>query len=129
MEAKPDLPVLPKSTRGVSALSSMEILQRLFSSVREKKQELRQGNSSLLHHDNVPADNTLSIRQIMVRQSRLKGVIQRTRIEDVGDEKKDATTELQRILEESPQEYMQAWQRRMWKCIRLRGYTLKGENS
>ncbi|XP_027233874.2 uncharacterized protein [Penaeus vannamei] len=127
-----------------------KILQRLLCSMREKRQELWQDNSWLLHHDNAPAHSALSIRQFLAEKSiavleqppyspdlapcdfflfpKLKGVIKGTRFEDVDDIKKAVTTELRRIPEESFQECMQAWQRRMRKCIRLQGDYFEGEN-
>ena len=39
------------------------ILQRLMRSVREKRRELWETRSWLLHHDNAPADNVLGIRE------------------------------------------------------------------
>uniref|UniRef100_A0A3B4Z9Q2 Tc1-like transposase DDE domain-containing protein n=1 Tax=Stegastes partitus TaxID=144197 RepID=A0A3B4Z9Q2_9TELE len=96
-----------------------EILQRLLCSVRDLW---------LLHHDNTPAHNALSIRQFLAEKniavleqppysphlapwdfflfSKLKGVIKGTRFEDVDDIKMAVTTELRRILEESFQEGM-----------------------
>ena len=39
-----------------------------------------------------------------------------------------ATTELRRILEESFQKGMEAWQRRLEKCSRLQGDYFEGDN-
>ena len=39
------------------------ILRRLMRSVREKRRELWETRSWLLHHDNAPADNVLGIRE------------------------------------------------------------------
>ena len=41
------------------------ILPRLMRSVREKRRELRETNSSLLHHDNALAHNVLGIREFL----------------------------------------------------------------
>ncbi len=46
-----------------------EILRRLLRSVREKRQESRQGNSCLLHHNNAPAHSALSIRQSLAEKN------------------------------------------------------------
>ena len=106
-----------------------------------------QDNSWVLHHDNAPAHTALSIREFlaqtitMVEQPpyspdlapcdfflfpKLKGVIKRTRFEDVPDMEMAVTTELRRIPEEFFQECMQVWQRRMGKCIRFQEVALKG---
>lgn len=57
----------------------------------------------------------------MLQQQQLDGVIKGTRFEDMDSIKKAVTVELRRILEKSFQEYMQVWQRRVEKCIRLKG--------
>uniref|UniRef100_A0A3B5B405 Tc1-like transposase DDE domain-containing protein n=1 Tax=Stegastes partitus TaxID=144197 RepID=A0A3B5B405_9TELE len=128
-----------------------EILRRLLCSVREKRQELWQDKSWLLHHDKAPAHNALSIRQFLAEKNitmleqppysphlapwdfflfhKLKGVIKGTRFEDVDDIKMAVMTELRRIPEESFQECMAAWQRRLGKCVRLQGDYFEGENS
>ena len=81
-----------------------DILRRLMRSVREKRRELWETKSWLLHHDNAPAHNALSIRQFLAENniavleqppyspdlapcdfflfSKLKGVIKGTRFQD-----------------------------------------------
>ena len=46
-----------------------EILQLLLRSVREKRRELWQDKSRLLHHDRAPAHNALSIRQFLAEKN------------------------------------------------------------
>ena len=46
-----------------------EILRRLFRSVREKRRELWQDKSWLLHHDNTPAHNALSLQQFLAEKN------------------------------------------------------------
>ena len=45
------------------------ILRLLLRSVREKRRQLWQDKSWLLHHDNAPAHNTLSIRQFLAEKN------------------------------------------------------------
>ena len=45
-----------------------DILRRLMRSVREKRRELWETKSWLLHHDNAPAHNALSIRQFLAKK-------------------------------------------------------------
>ena len=83
----------------------------------------------LLHHDNAPAQNALSIRQCLAEKNiavleqppfspdlapcdffplrQVQAVIKGSRFEDVSDIKKAKTTELCRIPEESFQKCMQ----------------------
>ena len=127
-----------------------EILRRLLRSVREKRRELWQDNAWLLHQDNAPVHNALSIRQFLVKRNvtvldhppyspdlapcdfflfpKLKEVIKGVRFLDMEIIKKAVTTELKRIPEESFQECMEAWQNRMRKCVRLEGDYFEGEN-
>ena len=103
----------------------------------------------LFHHNNAPAHNALSIRQFLAEKNitvleqppyspdlapcdfflfpKLKGVIKGTRFEDVEAIKRAVTTELRGIPEESFQQCIEAWQRRMEKCIRLEGDYFEGE--
>ena len=46
-----------------------EILRLLLRSVCEKRRELWQDKSWLLHHDNAPAHNALSIRQLLAEKN------------------------------------------------------------
>ena len=82
-----------------------EILRLLLRSVREKRRELWQDKPWLLHHDNAPAHNALSIRQFLAEKNitvleqppcspdlalcvlflfhKLKGIIKVTHFEDM----------------------------------------------
>ena len=57
---------------------------------------------------------------------KLKGTIKGTRFNIVEGIEKAVTKEFQDILEKSFQKCIEAWQRRMAKCIRARENTLKG---
>ena len=57
----------------------------------------------------------------------LKEVIKGVRFPDTKAIKRTVTTELKLISEGSFQEYMEAWQNRMRKCVRLGDY-FEGEN-
>ena len=126
-----------------------EILRLLFLSVREKRRELWQDKSWVLHHDSAPTHNALSIQQFLAEKNiavleeppyspslapcdfflftRLKGINKGTRFESVEAIKRAVTTDLKGIPEESFQQCIGAWQRRMEKCIRLEGGYFEGE--
>ena len=117
-----------------------KILRRLMRSVREKRRELLQTRSWLLHHDNAPAHNALGIRECFAKNSmalleqptyspdlapchfflfpKLKEVMKETRFHDSEAIKTAVTRELRAIPEESFQEWVEVWQRRLEKCIR-----------
>ena len=127
-----------------------EILWGLLRSMCEKRRKLWQNNTWLLHQDNAPAHNALSIRQFLTERNvtvldhplyspdlapcdfslflKLKEVIKGVRFPDMEAIKKAVTTELKRIPEESFQECMEAWQKRMRKCVRLEADYFEGEN-
>ena len=117
-----------------------EILRLLLRSVREKRGELWLDKSWLLHHDNAPAHNALSIRQFLAEKNiavlekppyspdlapcdfflfpKLKGIIKSEGVEAI---KRAVTKELRGIPEESFQKCIEAWQKRMEKWVRVEG--------
>ena len=125
------------------------ILRRLMRSVREKRRELWQTRSRLLHHDNAPSHNALGIRGFLAKNNiavpeqppyspdlaacdfflfpKLKEVIKRTRFPDSEAIKTNVTRELQAISKESFQEWVKAWQGRLEKCIRAQRDYFKGD--
>ena len=58
---------------------------------------------------------------------KLKEVIKGTRFQDSEASRTAVTRELQAIPEESFQECVEAWQRRLEKCIRAQGDYLEGD--
>ena len=115
------------------------ILQRLMHSVREKRSELWETRSWLLHQDNAPAHNALGIREFLAKNNiavleqasyspdlapcdfssfpKLKEVIKGTRFQYSEAIKTAVTRELRAIPKESIQECVEAWQSRLKKCI------------
>ena len=126
-----------------------DILRRLMRSVREKRRELWETKSWLLHHDNAPAHNALSIRQFLAENNsavleqppyspdlapcdfflfpKLKGVIKGTRFQDSKAITTAVTKELRAIPMESFQKCIEAWQQRLEKCIRAQGDYFEGD--
>ena len=116
-------------------------------SVREKKRELWRTRSWLLHHDNALAHNALGIREFLAKNNisvlqqppyypdlascdfflfpKFKEVIKETRFQDSEAIKTAVTRELRAIPEESLQECVEAWQKRLEKCIRAKEISLK----
>jgi len=121
------------------------ILQHLMHSVREKRRELWETRLWLLHHDNAPFHNALGICEFLAKNNivvleqppyspdlaslfpKLEEVIKGTHFQDSEAIKTAMTRELQAILEESFQECIEAWQRRLEKCIRAQGDYFEGE--
>ena len=108
-------------------------------SLKEKKRELWETRSWLLHHDNAPAHNALRIREFLAKNNiavleqpscsphlapcdffsfpKLKEVIKGTCFQDSKAIKTVVTRELRAIPEESFQECVEEWQRRLEECI------------
>lgn len=125
-----------------------EILWRLLCSVQEKRPQLWQDKSLLLHHDDAPAHSSLSIRQFLAKNNiavleqppyspdlapcdfflflKLKGVIKGIHFEGVDAIKKALMTELNGIPVESFQQCIEAWQQRITKCVALEGGYIEG---
>ena len=124
------------------------ILRHLICSVREKRRELWETTSWLLHHDNSPAHNTLGIQEFLAKNNivvleqppyspdlapcdfflfpKLKEVIKGTHFQDSEAIKTAMMRELQAIPQESFQECMEAAQR-LEKCIRAQVGYLEGD--
>ena len=112
-------------------------------SVREKRRELVETKSWLLHHDNAPTHNALGIGEFLAKNDivalekppyspdlvtydfflfpKLKKVAKGTRFQDPEAIKAAVTRELRVIAEEFFQECVEAWQKRLEKCIRAQG--------
>ena len=125
------------------------ILRRLMRSVREKRRELWETRSWLLHHDNAPAPNALGIWEFLVKNniavleqppyspdlahcdfflfSKFKKVIKGTGFQDSEAIKTAETRELRSIGEESFQECVKAWRKRLEESIQAQGDYLKGD--
>ena len=117
------------------------ILLRLMRSAREK--------SWLLYHDNAPAHNALRMRFFFAKNDitvldhptyspdlvpcafflfpKLKEVIKETHFQDSEAIKTVVARELRAIPEESFQECVEAWQKRLKKCIRAQGDYFEGD--
>jgi len=129
--------------------TSKNILRCLMRSVKEKRRELWETRSLLLNHDNAPAHNASGIQEFLAKNNiavleqppysldlapcdfflfpKLKKVIKRTCFQDSKAIKTAVTKELRAIPEESIQECMEAWQRRLEKCIRAQGDCFEGD--
>ena len=118
----------------------------MMRSVREKRREVWETRSWLLPHDNAPAHNALEIREFLVKNNiavleqppyspdlapcdffllpKLKEVIKGTRFQDSEAIKTAVTRELGAIPEDSFQEWVEAWQRRLKSAFEPKEITL-----
>ena len=115
----------------------------------EKRKELWETRPWLLHHDNAPAHNAFGIWEFLAKNNiavleqppyspdlapcdfflfpKLKEVIKKTRFQDSEAFKTAVIRELRVISEESFQEWVEAWQRRLEKCIRAQQDYFEGD--
>ena len=118
-------------------------------SVREKRRELWETRLWLLHRDNASARNALGSREFLAKNNiavleqspyspdlalcdfllfpKLKEVIKGIRFQDSEAIKTAVTRELRANPEESFLECVEAWQRRLEKCIRAQGDYFEGD--
>ena len=135
--------------RTINQLVYKNILRRLMRSVREKRRKLWETRSRLLHHDNAPAHRALGIREFLAKNNiavqeqpphspdlapcdffsfpKVKEVIKGTSFQESEAIKTAVTRELLVIPKESFQECVEAWQRRLEKCIRAKGDYFEGD--
>ena len=127
-----------------------EILQRLLHSVREKRRDLWESNTSLLHHNNAPAHTALSIQTFLADKNitvleqrsyfpdlapcdfflfpKVKNIIKGTHFSSTDAIKNAVMKELWGIPQESFQQCINTWKRRIEKCIKLKGDYFEGDN-
>ena len=127
-----------------------DVLRRLIRSVRDKRRELWVNDSWVLHHDNAPAHNALSVRQFLAENNipvleqppyspdlapcgffllpKLKQVPKGTYFGDVEAIQKAATAKLKRIPEEAFRDCIEGWKIRMEKRVRLNREYFEGES-
>ena len=118
-------------------------------SVREKRRKLWKTRSWLLRHDNALIHNDLGIREFLAKNNiavleqppyssdlalcdfflfpKLKEAIKGTCFQDLEAIKTAVMRELRAIPEKSFQECVEAWQRRLEKCIRAQGDYFEGD--
>ena len=121
------------------------ILQRLMRSVREKRRELWETRSWLLHHDNAPPNNALGIREFLAKNN--IAVLEQPPYSphlafvtcfcfpNSRKSPKELVFKVQKPLkqswwessEQSFQECVEAWQRRLEKCIQAQGDYFEGD--
>jgi len=122
---------------------SVEILQRLRESVRQKQLEKWRDNDWTLHHDNAPAHTSYLVQQFLAKHGtaqlqqtpyspdlvpcdfflflRLKKFLKGHRFEATEDIKRNSTKTLLDILKEEFAKCFQKWQKRWVKCVAAEG--------
>ena len=128
-----------------------QVIIRLHDRVRRCRRALWSEKSWLLHHDNAPAHNAISVRQLLVKKQvtvldhppyspdlapcdfwlfpRLKIVMKGTHFSSSEEIKATVTRELKSLNEMDFVQCFRGWQERMQKCITSKGEYFEGDNS
>ena len=134
----------------VSQYFCQHVLIRLHDLVRRSKRALWSDKSWLLHNDNAPAHNAVSVRQLLVKKqiaalnhppyspylapcdfwlfSRLKIVIKETRLLSSKEIKASVTKEVKSLKEEEFAKCFRGWQDRMQQRINSKVEYFQGDN-
>jgi hypothetical protein len=126
----------------------LEILARLREAVRRRRPELW-SDAWILHHDNDPAHDALSVLEFLAEKSilkldhpsyspdlapcdfwlflKLKTVLEGHRFSDIANIQGHATTILQSIPEEEFRKCFEQCKHRLTKCIGAQGHYYEGD--
>ena len=124
-----------------------DIFWHLMKSVCDKRQSLWEVHAWMLHHDNAPAHQALSICQFLAERNiatlkytppfsnlalcdfflfpKIKSVLKETQFFDVDSIKMAVMTELKKITENAFQQCIESWKRQMHKVLKWKGISLK----
>ncbi len=127
-----------------------QVLIRLHDRVRRSRRALWRDKSWLLHDDNAPAHNAISVRQLLAKKQitsldhppyspdlapcdfwlfpRLKIVMKGTHFASSELIKASVTRELKSLKEEEFAKCFRGWQDRMQKCIKSEGEYFEGDH-
>lgn len=127
-----------------------EVLSRLIARIRRSRRDLWENNRWILHHDNAPAHNALSIRQFLAEKQittlehppyspdlapcdfwlfpKVKSVLKGSHFEGVEDIQEHVTNTLRAIKKEEFKGCFEAWKGRIQKCVDFEGEYFEGEN-
>jgi len=128
----------------------LEVLTRLWESVRRKRPGLWPGKG-ILHHDNVPAHDALRFREFLAKNSitkmdhppyspdlapcdfwlypKLKNAPKGQRFADLSDIQRNVKKLLRAILENDFQDCFRQWHHRLTKCIASQGEYFEGDRN
>jgi hypothetical protein len=128
----------------------LEILARLREAVHRRRPELWP-DAWILHHDNAPAHDALTLQEFLVKKSilkldhppyspglalcdfwlfpKLKTTLKGHRFSDTADIQGHATTVLKSIPKEEFHKCFEQWKHRLTKCIGAQGKYFEGDSN
>lgn len=127
----------------------IEVLEKLRERVRKKRPDMWKNNSWILHQDNAPAHNALSVKRFLAKKSipvlehppyspdlapcdfylfpKIKSSLKGTRFESVEDVKQKTADLLKRLTLNDMQHCFEQWKTRMQRCIDRDGEYVEGD--
>jgi len=127
-----------------------EVLANLHERVRRRRPEMWKNGSWVLHQDNAPAHNALSVKIFLTKHKitmleyllyspdlapcefflfpKIKSALKRTRFESIEAVKAKATELMNKLSEDNLQHCFQQWKIRMERCRDWGGECIEGYN-
>jgi transposase len=127
----------------------IELLTKLWGKIRRKRLELWK-SGWILHQDNAPAHNALSVRQFLAKKQvpvlhhapyspdlapcdlflfpKLKHLLKGTHFQSIEDIQRKTTDLLKGFTQNDFQKCFHAWKKHMQHCIQAQGNSFEGDN-
>ncbi|KAG5331335.1 MOS1T transposase, partial [Acromyrmex charruanus] len=154
-DQRPGRPVSVSTPQTVTKINNqtyyLTVLATLRERVRKKRSELWKNKSWILHQDNAPAHNALSVkRYLAVRGTpvlehapyspdlapcdfflfpKIKSALKGTRFESMEEVKRKSAELLNALTKEDFQHCFDQWKKRMERCVARGGEYIEGEHS
>ncbi|VVC37276.1 Transposase, type 1 [Cinara cedri] len=134
----------------VNQVYYLSVLATLRERVRKKRPELWKNNSWILHQDNAPAHNALSVKQYLAGKRtpvlkhapyspdlapcdfflfpKIKSALKGTRFESMEAVKQKTAELLKALTKEDFQHCFDQWKKRMERCVARGGEYIEGEH-
>lgn len=129
----------------------LQVLATLRERVRRRRPQLWEDKSWILHQDNAPAHNALSVKRFLADKNiavlehapyspdlapcdfylfpKIKSALKGTRFASMEEVKQKTTELLKSLTKEDFQHCFQQWKKRMLRCVEREGEYIEGEHS
>ncbi|XP_037938203.1 protein GVQW3-like [Teleopsis dalmanni] len=127
----------------------LDVMRRLRENIRQKRQDLWEANSWILHHDNTPSHKAIVVQEFLAENStnvidqtpyspdmapcdfflfpKLKLLLRGKRFETIAAIKENSLKELMEIPQSAYEKCMEDWVKRWHSCIVLDGAYYEGD--
>ncbi|KAG5329384.1 MOS1T transposase, partial [Acromyrmex heyeri] len=142
-DQRPGRPVsvsTPQTVTKINQTYYLTVLATLRERVRKKRSELWKNKSWILHQDNAPAHNALSMKRYLTLLPdlapcdfflfpKIKSALKGTRFESMEEVKRKSAELLNALTKEDFQHCFDQWKKRMERCVARGGEYIEGEHS